>query len=84
MAKEPRLRYESAAELAADLRRFLADEPLVAGPPSTAYRARKFIRRHKALVYGTLTAFAGTVLGLAQALDAKAEAEETAARALSQ
>ena len=94
MAKEPARRYQSAAELAADLRRFLAHEPLVAGPPSTAYRARKFVRRHKTLVAAfvilLLGAF-GTGFGLLRALDkqaeveaAKREVERTAARALAQ
>ncbi|MCR9243476.1 MAG: tetratricopeptide repeat protein [bacterium] len=94
MAKEPERRYQSVAELANDLRRFLAHEPLVAGPPSAAYRARKFVRRHKTLVAAflilVLGAF-GTGFGLLEALDkqaeavaAKTDAEETAARALAQ
>ncbi len=40
-------RYVSAAALAADISRYLHDEPVVAHPPSTAYRARKYIRRHR-------------------------------------
>ncbi len=39
-------RYSSMAELAADLRRFLADEPIQAKPPSRAERAVKWARRH--------------------------------------
>ncbi len=41
-------RYESASALAADLQRFLADEPVQACPPSVWYRVRKFSRRRKA------------------------------------
>jgi serine/threonine protein kinase len=41
-------RYRSAAELADDVRNYLAGRPLVAGPESRAYRARKFLARHKA------------------------------------
>jgi serine/threonine-protein kinase len=40
-------RYASAAELAADLRRFLNGEPVRACPPSAWYRFRKYARRHK-------------------------------------
>jgi eukaryotic-like serine/threonine-protein kinase len=40
-------RYGTPAELAADLRRYLNHEAVLARPPSTAYRARKYIRRHR-------------------------------------
>lgn len=43
-------RYESVAAFAADLRRFLADEPVLAAPPSVGYRTRLFIRRHRVAV----------------------------------
>jgi non-specific serine/threonine protein kinase/serine/threonine-protein kinase len=43
-------RYRSAAELAADLTRFLRDEPVNARPPSISYRSRKFIRRNRLAV----------------------------------
>ena len=52
MAKDRTHRYGSSGELAADIRRHLKDEPVVAGPPSTLYRMRKYVRRHKALVTG--------------------------------
>jgi WD40 repeat protein len=39
-------RYGTPAELAADLRRYLQDEPVVARPASAAYQLGKFIRRH--------------------------------------
>jgi len=42
-------RYQSAAEFAADIRRYLKDEPISARPPGTLYRARKFVRRNRAL-----------------------------------
>jgi non-specific serine/threonine protein kinase/serine/threonine-protein kinase len=47
LAKERERRYGSASELAADLRRYLAFEPVTAGPPGAGYRARKFVRRHR-------------------------------------
>ena len=66
LEKERDRRYGSPAELAADLRRYLAHEPVLAGPPSAAYRTRKFVRRHRfgvgAAVIGVaaLVAFAVT------------------------
>lgn len=56
LEKEPDRRYRSASELAADVRRILDHEPVEAGPPSTVYRLRKFVRRHR-----VATAAAGLV-----------------------
>ena len=52
LEKDKERRYAPAADLAADIRRYLADEPILARPASTAYRAQKFARREKALVAG--------------------------------
>jgi serine/threonine protein kinase len=46
MEKDRNRRYPSAFALAADIRRFLANEPILARPPSAAYKFRKFARRH--------------------------------------
>ncbi len=43
-------RYQSALDLAEDIRRYLRDEPIYARPPSAIYQLSKFARRHKALV----------------------------------
>jgi serine/threonine protein kinase len=43
-------RYGTPAELAADLRRYLNHEAVLARPPSTVYRTHKYIRRHRAAV----------------------------------
>jgi serine/threonine protein kinase/tetratricopeptide (TPR) repeat protein len=48
LEKERSRRYETASELGADLRRCLADEPVLAGPPSAGYKLKKFLRRHRA------------------------------------
>ena len=40
-------RYESANAMAADLQRFLGNEPIEAGPPTTAYRFKKFVQRKR-------------------------------------
>lgn len=45
--KDPGRRYETAAALGDDVRRFLNDELVLAGPPSNAYRLRKIVRRHR-------------------------------------
>ncbi len=72
--KDKDRRYLSAAELAADVRRFLADEPILARPATAMYQLRKFTRRNKALVVGLITTMvvlvAGTVVSLSQAVRA--------------
>jgi serine/threonine protein kinase/Flp pilus assembly protein TadD len=50
MEKNPAERYGTAQELADDLRRWLEDQPIRARRPSLVQRARKWGRRHKALV----------------------------------
>ncbi|MCA9288217.1 MAG: tetratricopeptide repeat protein, partial [Phycisphaerales bacterium] len=50
MEKDRERRYASAHDLGADLRRYLAGEPVLAGPPSTAYRLSKWARRHTPLL----------------------------------
>jgi WD40 repeat protein len=64
LAKDPARRYASAADLAADLRRWLAHEPIQARPPSAMYHLRQFARRNKGLVGGVLATGAALVLGL--------------------
>jgi tetratricopeptide (TPR) repeat protein len=50
LAKDPPRRYQTAADLAADIRRFLAGEPIASRPASAAYQLRKFARRNRGLV----------------------------------
>jgi eukaryotic-like serine/threonine-protein kinase len=47
LEKDRARRYASASELAGDIARHLRNEPVTAHPPSTAYRARKYLRRHR-------------------------------------
>src|SRR5437762_13821628 len=47
LEKDRTRRYETANGLGADLKRHLNNEPVVARPPSTAYRLQKAVRRHK-------------------------------------
>ena len=64
LEKDKTRRYASAAELAADIRRHLHDEPITARPPSVSYQLQKFARRHKALVTGMAAVFVVLVLGV--------------------
>jgi tetratricopeptide (TPR) repeat protein/serine/threonine protein kinase len=59
LEKDRNRRYETANGLVMDVQRYLADEPVLASPPSAAYRLRKFVRRHKA---GLLTTTATTLV----------------------
>ncbi|HEU4664062.1 MAG TPA: serine/threonine-protein kinase [Dokdonella sp.] len=80
-AFEPDRRYVSAGHLADDIERFLAGSPVAAHPPSAAYRARKFIARHRALVTVT-AAFAACILAsLALAVSQAIKAQDAATRA---
>jgi len=47
LEKDRSRRYETANGFAMDVQRYLADEPVGAGPPSAGYRLRKFARRHQ-------------------------------------
>jgi serine/threonine protein kinase/WD40 repeat protein len=64
MEKEPARRYSSAAELGADVGRFLASEPILARPPSAIYQLRKFTRRHRGLTAGAVIAFLSLSIAL--------------------
>ncbi len=57
LEKDRSRRYETANGFAMDVQRYLADEPVIACPPSSGYRFRKFARRNK-----TGLAVAGLVL----------------------
>jgi serine/threonine protein kinase/Tfp pilus assembly protein PilF len=48
LEKDRNRRYETASAFAADVQRYLADEPVQACPPSAWYRFRKFAQRNKA------------------------------------
>ena len=68
LEKDRGRRYETANDLAMDLQRHLRSEPVLACPPSAAYRFRKFARRNKAALATTaalVLAVLLTVVGLA-------------------
>jgi tetratricopeptide (TPR) repeat protein len=63
LEKDKSRRYPSAAELAADIGRYLRNEPIAARPASAIYQVRKFAARNKALVAGVTVALAGLLIG---------------------
>jgi tetratricopeptide (TPR) repeat protein len=64
LEKDRNRRYESASAFAADVQRYLHDEPVQACPPSAWYRFRKFARRNKAkLAIGGLIVLVVVLVG---------------------
>lgn len=84
-ASEPRRRYDSAGALADDIDRHLLGQPVDAHPPSRAYRARKFLKRHKTGVImssGLLVAILGfCTVALWQAREARLQTHRAQAQA---
>ncbi len=66
LEKDRTRRYETANGMAMDVQRFLSNEPVVARPPSSAYRLQKFVRRNKLAV----AAAAAVALALVAAITA--------------
>jgi eukaryotic-like serine/threonine-protein kinase len=94
MAKNPAERYDTAQELADDLRRFLEDRPIRARRPTLVQRTAKWSRRHKPVVAAAVVLLVMATLGFASstyfiakekartedALDQAREAEREEAR----
>jgi non-specific serine/threonine protein kinase/serine/threonine-protein kinase len=88
LEKDRARRYASPAEMTADIARHLRHEPVLASPPGTVYRVRKFVRRHRlGVAAGAVVVFAlilGLVLavgGLVRARRAERVATQEAAKA---
>ena len=58
-------RYETANGFAADILRHLASEPVLAAPPSRAYRVQKFVEKHKGAVIAASLVVLALVAGIA-------------------
>jgi len=88
LEKDRARRYETANGFAADVTRHLAYEPVLAAPPSRAYRLRKFVRKHRGaviaasvVVLALLAGIASTTWGMIRADRARgAEAERVKER----
>jgi WD40 repeat protein len=81
MEKDRTRRYPSASEFAADIRRYLADEPMVARPPSAVYRMQKLYKRRRGAVLAGAALFAALGLGLAGSMFLYTRARAANARA---
>lgn len=57
LEKDPDRRYASAADMAADIRRYLRQQPILARPTSVVYQLRKFTRRHRAVAAAMVLTF---------------------------
>jgi eukaryotic-like serine/threonine-protein kinase len=64
LEKERERRYGSVAELSADIRRYLSNEPIIARPASALYQVSKFTRRNRLLVSAALAIALAATLGL--------------------
>ncbi|MEM9596887.1 MAG: tetratricopeptide repeat protein, partial [Acidobacteriota bacterium] len=85
IAERPAERYSSVANLADDVERFLADVPITAQAPTSAYLLRKLVRRHRGrviaaalLMVSLLLGTVGTAIGFVKA---RAEAERASQEA---
>jgi tetratricopeptide (TPR) repeat protein len=65
LEKDRARRYQSASDIAADIQRFLNDEPISARPPTLGYQLGKFARRNRAVVVGATSALVLLVGGAA-------------------
>ena len=82
--REPERRYQGAAALADDLRRFLEGRPISARPDTLRYRARRFVGRHRVGVALSALAFLSLATGLGTALVQRNRARHEAERAQSE
>ncbi len=88
LEKDRDRRYEAADGLARDIQRYLADEPVLACPPSARYRLSKFARRNRvALMTASLVA-AALIVGIVvsswlavHAMEASKQADDARAKA---
>lgn len=87
--KDRTRRYPTASHFAADLDRYLHDQPVEATPPGRIYQFRKFARRHRGLLTAVTAVFMALLLGLIAtgyaakvALHQKARAESGERQAL--
>jgi len=78
--RDPAQRYQTARDLADDLRRFLDHRPILARRPSPWRRAERWVRRHKALSSALAFAFILTVVGGAVIASLAAHNRSLAAR----
>jgi len=80
LEKDRSRRYGSPSDFAADIARYLKSEAVLATPPSAAYRARKFVRRHRAAVVTAcvfaLVLITAATVSISQSIRATKQARE--------
>ncbi len=64
LEKDRNRRYETASNFAADVQRYLNDEPVLACPPRAGYRLRKFARRRKGVLTASMLIASALVVGM--------------------
>jgi len=64
LQKDRSLRYETSSHLARDIERFLNDDAVEACPPSTIYRLRKFVKKHRFKVASAAALLLTLVIGI--------------------
>ena len=75
LSKEPDFRYSSVASFQNDLRNYLDNKPVAAGPPGRLYLIRKFLTRHRWPALASTVVLISLVLGLTLAIQGKRSAE---------
>ncbi len=82
LEKDRERRYPSVEALARDVERYMAHEPVTAGPPSRLYRLKKFLRRNRlqasagaAIAVALLAGLAAALAGLERARAGRSEAQ---------
>lgn len=68
MEKDPARRYQTANAFATDIRRYLRDEAVEAGPPSSVYRFKKYAQRHRGEIAAGALILTALVAGLISSL----------------
>ena len=64
LSKERESRYESVADMAMDIRRYLQDQPILAKPPTTMYKLRLYARRNQLKFRAATVVFVALLLGI--------------------
>jgi WD40 repeat protein len=80
MRKDRTRRYRSASELADDIKNYLKGNPLIAGPETSLYLVKKFVRKHTGSVATVVIVAAVIILGLVTSIVMGCRAEQARQR----
>jgi serine/threonine protein kinase len=79
LEKDRARRYDSATALAQDVQRHIANEPVLARPPSRLYRFRKLVRRNQTASLALVSVFLALSIGLGALIWQQSQAASAAA-----